>query len=214
MVRQRVRLRFSKSGNLRYIGHNDLLRSFESLFRRVRLPLARSSGFHPKIRMSSPSALALGIEGLDEVLELEFTEETPPVNSDALLAALNKQSPQGLRFVKARMLNEQEKKARLALSVYHLSIPKEQRTELPEKIRLLLSQSSAPVQKKNGKTVDVRKTLSAIDFSPDTGLLTFELLPQTGPDAGVPEVLTLLGLGGELFKSIFPARTNCVLTKE
>ena len=33
-----------------------------------------SEGFHPKARMSFPLALSLGIEGLDEVMEVEFRE--------------------------------------------------------------------------------------------------------------------------------------------
>ena len=44
----------------------------ERLFRRAGLPLRLSAGFHPKPRMSFPSALALGIEGTDEVMEVEL----------------------------------------------------------------------------------------------------------------------------------------------
>ncbi|HBO42708.1 MAG TPA: hypothetical protein DD670_01970 [Planctomycetaceae bacterium] len=63
-VRQRVRIRFSKQGDLRLIGHRDLVRVMERLFRRAELPLGMSQGFHPKPRMSFPTALALGIGGL------------------------------------------------------------------------------------------------------------------------------------------------------
>ena len=54
MVRQRVRIRFRKQGDLRLIGHRDLVRCLERLFRRAGLPLGMSEGFHPKPRMSFP----------------------------------------------------------------------------------------------------------------------------------------------------------------
>ena len=63
-IRQRVRIRFRKSGDLRLIGHRDLVRAWERAFRRAALPLGMSEGFHPKPRMSIPAALGLGIEGL------------------------------------------------------------------------------------------------------------------------------------------------------
>ena len=74
VVRLRVRIRFSKQGDLRFIGHRDLMRCFERLFRRAGLALSFSQGFHPKPRMTFPLALAVGIEGIDEVMEVELAE--------------------------------------------------------------------------------------------------------------------------------------------
>lgn len=73
-VRDRFRIRFAKTGLLRWIGHGDLLRLWERLLRRSDLQLCMSTGFHPRARMSFPSALALGVEGLDEVVEFELAQ--------------------------------------------------------------------------------------------------------------------------------------------
>ena len=67
MVRQRVRICFSKQDDLRWLSHRDLMRTWERLLRRAEVPLGMSEGFHPKPRMNFPSALAVGIAGLDEV---------------------------------------------------------------------------------------------------------------------------------------------------
>lgn len=72
-TRDRFRIRFAKTGLLRWIGHRDLQRLWERLLRRAALPLSMSEGFHPKPRISFPSALALGAEGLDEVVEIELS---------------------------------------------------------------------------------------------------------------------------------------------
>lgn len=209
MVRQRVRLHFAKSGTLKFIGHNDLLRSLESLFRRAELPLAMSNGFHPKIKMSSPSALALGMEGFDEVLDLEFDESAAPVDPTGLLADLNRCSINGLTFLTARILNEGEKKARLASSVYEAEIPREFSETVVGTLSSFLKQHSVTVEKSNGKPVDVRKAIIAAIFFPETGILTVEIAAQTGPEAGIREVLTVLGLEQEHFKTVFPKRIRC-----
>ena len=85
MERHRVRIRFCKQGDLRLIGHRDLARVWERVFRRAGVAVRMSEGFHPKPRLSFPSALAMGVIGLDEVLDAELTEAHRP---DDLLAAL------------------------------------------------------------------------------------------------------------------------------
>lgn len=199
------------------------MRTLEMLFRRARLPMAMSSGFHPKPRMSFPSALALGYESEDEVLEIELNESADTMYPDALLAEMNRQSVEGLAFHTAQKLDGGEKKAQLAASVYTMSIPDGQagrsvRTvpALSERIRSFLAETSYPVKKNNGKTVDARQAVApqgnTVRFS--NGELTMEILTQEGPEAGVREILTALGLGGELFKSVFPRKTKSRLTGE
>jgi radical SAM-linked protein len=214
MVRQRVRIRFGKSGNLKYIGHKDLMRSFESLFRRARLPLAMSGGFHPKIRMSLPSALALGVEGFDEVLELEINESAGMVDPTTLLTDLNCCSVKGLDFYSIRQLDEQETKAKLASSTFEFIVPKELRSQTVNQVSTFLSAKSVIVEKSNGKLVDVRAATCELQYSQETGLLTVEILTQNGPEAGIREILKVLGLEKELFKSVFPKRTRCRLTDD
>ena len=212
MLRQRVRIRFSKQGRLKFIGHKDLLRTLEALFRRAKLPLAMSQGFHPKVKMSFPSALALGIESEDEVLELEMNESAEPVDTDVLLADLNRQTLEGLTFLSARLLREGEKKASLASSVFQMTVPAELREQTAKCIESFLAETSLIVTKAKGKRVDVRTAVLQMLLS-DTGELTVELQMQSGPEAGIKEVLTVLGLEKELFVTVFPKRTRCRLVE-
>ena len=210
MPRQRVRVRFSKQGRLKFIGHKDLLRTLESLFRRARLPLAMSSGFHPKVRMSFPSALALGYESVDEVLELEMSDSAEPVNTDALLADLNRHTLEGLTFLSSRLLHEGEKKASLFSSTFQIAIPLELREQTAERIKGFLAETSMIVSKSNGKLVDVRSAVLQLVLN-EIGELMVELQTQAGPEAGIKEVLATLGLEKELFVTLFPKRLCCRL---
>src|SRR3989304_638137 len=93
MVRSRGRLRFCKQDALRLIGHLALMRCFERIFRRASLPLGMSQGFHPKPRMTFPLPLAVGIEGREEVMEVELAE---PLGAEEVFSRLKAQAPAGL----------------------------------------------------------------------------------------------------------------------
>jgi radical SAM-linked protein len=173
-----------------------------------------SNGFHPKVRMSFPSALALGVEGFDEVLELEFNESAATVDPDALLADLNRSSINGLAFHSARRLGEQEKKAKLVVSVFEMVVPEELRTQAASRIHAFSAQNSVIVNKANGKPVDVRQAVADLQFNEESGLLRAEILTQDGPEAGVRELLTALELDDQYFKTVFPNRICCRLADE
>ncbi len=144
MVRLRVRIRFSKQGDLRLIGHRDLMRCLERLFRRAGLALSFSQGFHPKPRMTFPLALAVGIEGLDEVMELELAE---PAGAEELLRRLAPHAPSGLVFLAAETLPEGSRKARVQSASYEALIPPSCRAGLGERIERLLAASSWPIER-------------------------------------------------------------------
>ena len=75
MVRDKVRIRFRKGGELRLVGHHDLMRCFERMLRRAQLPFHSTEGFNPKPRLIFALSLGLGIVGSEEVVELELDEE-------------------------------------------------------------------------------------------------------------------------------------------
>jgi hypothetical protein len=75
-TRSKYRVRFRKAGDLRLVSHHDLMHCFERMFRRAKLPVPSTQGFNPRPRLWFAQSLALGVIGLNEVLELELNE--PP----------------------------------------------------------------------------------------------------------------------------------------
>src|SRR5262245_66178950 len=92
-LRKRVRIRFTKQDDLRWISHRDLVRVWERLFRRAGVAMSMTEGFHPKPRMNFPSALAVGIAGLEELVEVDLAEEH---TAESLRAMIEPQLPPGM----------------------------------------------------------------------------------------------------------------------
>ena len=73
-----VRTRFRIQGDLRFISHHDLMRLFARALRRSELPLAVSGGYNPRLKMSLPAALSVGMAGENEPFDFELTRWVKP----------------------------------------------------------------------------------------------------------------------------------------
>lgn len=86
---------FSKTGDMRFISHLDLMRLFHRALRRAGLPVAITKGFSPHLKISISKALKLGVESEGEELIIDMSEETAP---DIVKGLLNDKLPGGIRI--------------------------------------------------------------------------------------------------------------------
>lgn len=70
----KVRMRFKKTGSMKFIGHLDLMRYFQKIFRKANLPVAYSQGFNPHQIMSFAAPLGVGLTSEGEYVDVEVTE--------------------------------------------------------------------------------------------------------------------------------------------
>jgi radical SAM-linked protein len=166
------------------------MRCFERLFRRAGLALSFSEGFHPKPRMTFPLALAVGIEGLDEVMELELAES---ISGEELLRRIVPQAPTGLVFRGAEVLPEGGKKASVQSVSYEAPIPAPDRAGLAERIERLLSASSYTIERARGRAaIDVRPLLAELTLA--EGVLRMRLHVDSRGSVGPREIMSALNL--------------------
>lgn len=207
MVRQRVCIRFRKQGDLRLIGHRDLVRSMERLFRRAGLRLGMSQGFHPKPRMSFPSALAVGIEGIDEVLELELTE---CLAAEDVLARLRINGLPGLVFQSVQSLPPGSKKAQIRSATYRITIPAARCGEAHRRIARLLAAPSWPIRRPSKNTqIDLRPFLEELTLK--DGVLRIRLAASRQASASARDVLEALDLADIEREGSYLTRTEVEL---
>jgi radical SAM-linked protein len=93
---QRLRLRYTKRGRLRFASHRDFQRSFERALRRAAVPMAYSAGFTPHPKISYANAAPTGAASEAEYLEIAVTRRCDPAR---LRLALDAALPDGLDVV-------------------------------------------------------------------------------------------------------------------
>lgn len=94
----KIRVKFSKTGSLKFISHLDLNRTVKSAFIRSKLPIWYTQGFnpHPKTVFSLP--LSVGTASLCEFMDFKITESIAP---EIICERLNAVFPEGLRALAA-----------------------------------------------------------------------------------------------------------------
>lgn len=191
MARDKVRIRFRKGGDLRFVSHHDLMRCFERMLRRAALPFHSTEGFNPKPRLVFALSLALGVVGCDEAAELELDAEIPPEEVHRRLAAL---APAGLELLHTRRIDVRTR-AQVRRVVYRLAVPPERREGLTERCAELLAAETCLVHRERPqpREVDIQPYLRG--FTVRDGALELDFWVTPTGTARPDEVLDLLGLG-------------------
>ncbi len=99
----RVRIKFTKTGSMKYIGHLDVMRYFQKALRRAHLDVAFSEGFSPHMLMSFAAPLGVGITSSGEYFDLDLKSS---VSTRELTQRLNEQMAEGIEVLSARQIGE------------------------------------------------------------------------------------------------------------
>lgn len=104
----KVRIKYTKSGSMKFIGHLDVMRYFQKAVKRAGFDIAYSQGFSPHQLMSFAAPLALGVTSEGEYFEAEFNSL---VSSEEFVRRFNEQMVDGMRVNDVVLLPEGAKKA-------------------------------------------------------------------------------------------------------
>jgi radical SAM-linked protein len=202
----KVRFWFAKRGDLRLVSHHDLLRTLERALRRARLPVAYSQGYSPRPKCSFALALALGVEGRREVLDIEFSQELDCLQARQRLAAA---LPAGFDIIDAAPLVAGDPKMPIAAR-YHLKIPPHLNAAAHENLSAFLERAEWPYLRcraERSTPFDLRPHVQDAALDPH-GLLCFKLAINPAGSARPEEFVEALGLRAALDQGEFLVRVD------
>lgn len=196
----RIRLTFTKSGPLIYIGNLDLYTLWERAARRAGLPLTYSQGFHPQPKIHFGAPLPLGFSSRCELLDMRLNEE---VDVDSLAARLNAALPPGVRVTKIEPIGDSTPALQTLVTSadYKVRLREECAVaDLAERVGVLLGAESLP-RERRGKHYDLRPLIEELRVRPDppdgTEIIEMRLKAQEGATGRPDEVLAVLGIKRE-----------------
>ena len=191
----KIRICFSKSGALRYIGHLDFLKVFQQTIRRAGLPVAYSQGFNPHMQMSFALPLPLGMTSHKDYADLTLLSDIP----ENIASKLNSHAPEGLNIQTIWETQGPGAAAIVTAADYCLPIAN------PE-IDSILSQQSIIVPKKT------KSGIKDTDIRPDI-LNIWELEGATVEDSGEKKPLVIMRLSAGSARFINPLLVAGLLLK-
>ena len=178
----KARIKFSKTGSMRFIGHLDVMRYFQKAMRRAGINVSYSKGFSPHQLMSFTSPLGTGLSSSAEYLDITLEEtDAPQVMADRINAVMNDEiRVEGFTYIKD---TAKPSMAALAACDYLIALKPGKDNKLSDReftrqqIRSFLLQDKIEIlkkTKKSEKTVDIKPGIyymaeSLEEFSGITG---------------------------------------------
>lgn len=118
--RIKVRIKFSKHGALKFIGHLDIMRYFQKVFRRSGIDIAYTGGFSPHQIMSFAAPLGVGLESDGEYMDVELNSM---VSTEDVRRRMNEQMAEGMEVLSVVVLPEKSGSAMASVAAagYYIS---------------------------------------------------------------------------------------------
>jgi radical SAM-linked protein len=143
----RMRLRFGKSGAMRYLSHLELLTVFTRAVSKGRVPILFSQGFHPHPRFSFATATSVGVESVAEFMDM-FVEDGIPAGE--VQSRLNAVLPEGLVILDALQVDVKSPSLSTLIDKtrYRITFNEASRDRLPELCAQFLAHTEFVIQRK------------------------------------------------------------------
>jgi radical SAM-linked protein len=191
-IAQKIQLRFSKTGALRFLSHHDVMRLFARACRRAALPVRLTQGFDPRPRLVFATALELGVESTCEVLEMELSRWAAPGRIGRELAD---RLPGGIALGDVRLLPPRRAGERAVSMTYRVSPPGGPAAAgiTPERIAELIARRELPFDRprqKRTQHLDLRPSLLSVEIR--GAEVELSLQPTSRGAARPAEILSLL----------------------
>ncbi len=201
-----VRLRLSKTGKLKYVSHLDMFRIMQRAVRRADIPLWYTEGFNPHPYISFLLALSLGVEGINEPVDIRIVGE---MTTREIKDRLNKVLPQGLEITDCAL--PFNKSAEIAFGEYDVWYSKEDINS--DKLFEALSSGELSCQKsgKSGrkkiiKTVNVSENIKKFSIEETDGLILLKVILPAGSTFNLNPLQLTQSVSDFLSISLTPVR--------
>lgn len=141
-----VRLRFKKTGKLKYISHLDINRAMSRALSRAKIPLWYTEGFNPHPYMSFSLPLSLGVESVCESVDLRIIGD---ITNNEIKERLNAVLPDDLKIIE--VYDDFRDNSEIAYSDYVFKLQFVDNEKALESLKEILLRDEILAQKKGKK---------------------------------------------------------------
>lgn len=161
----KLRIKYKKTGVLRFIGHLDVMRFYQKAIRRAKLDVSYTQGFSPHQIISFAAPMPLGMTSEGEYFDGEFHTVT---STDDMMERLNAVMPEGMGVLDIVKLPDLAKPSMAIVSAsdYYIYKNEEALFDMPGKLREEISHFFA-----QDKIEVLKKTKSKEALSDIKGLI-------------------------------------------
>ena len=196
-----VRIWFSKKGRVKYVSHLDIMRCMTRAVRRADIPLWYTEGFNPHPYLNFLQPMPLGIEGLNEPLDIRIEGD---ISNADIVTRLNGVLPEGIEITRAS--EPYMKPSDIAFAEYEIYFENE--NGLAEKLDGAMKSGELVCEKINGrkkiKQVNVSESIKKYALSENDESILMTVTFPCGNTKNVNPMNLMSALNSYLGADIVP----------
>lgn len=199
-----VRIRFNKTGRVKYVSHLDVMRAMTRAVRRAKIPLWYTEGFNPHPYLNFLQPLPLGIEGFNEPLDIRIEGN---IENSEIKEKLNNVLPEGIEITS---VSEPYMKSNdIAFGEYEIIFDSEEglRDALEKAMSsggLVCEKTGKVKGKKVIKEVNISENIKEYSIKEEDNKIILKVILPCGNTKNVNPVNLLSALCGYINKEIVP----------
>ena len=199
---QRLRIRFGRGEEVKFISHLDIMRFWERAFRRARIPLAYSEGFSPHPRISLAAPLPVGMISDAELMDIMLTGWMSP---QGFSAGVNRQLTPGFEIMEVMPVSPTlpSLQSQIRQAEYRVELAEDRvKADVESAISRLLSLETLPWHHKRDtgeKTYDLRPLIDDLwlmEWNQSSGTIGMRLRCGSSGSGRPEQVAVALGFTG------------------
>lgn len=197
----KIRVKFSKSGSIKYVGHLDTMRLFQRAIKVAQLPVAYSQGFSPHSLVYFALPLAVGMQSEGEYMEIIMGE---PISAPEVKEKLESVMVPGITLLDVFEVEEKTPSlmslvqgADYKLTLKVLNQPEVTAASLEEKVAISHELIVLKKGKKGIAPVDIKPLILESLFFDREGLIDIDLKVFAGSSKNLNPDLFIKALLGE-----------------
>lgn len=200
-----VRIKFCKTGNLQFISHLDLQRTFHRVLVRANIPMWYTKGFNPHAKLVFGVPLSVGTESVCEMADLKIERK---ISLADIKTQLNEQLTDEMYVLEAYYPST--KFADIAFADYTITLKSDKLdASAADKVSSLFSSPVTMIKKsKSGeKEVDITTFIKELKCEAADGILTINAILAAGSQSNLNPEYIVTAIKNNL--DIFSADAAC-----
>ncbi|MGL4738666.1 MAG: TIGR03936 family radical SAM-associated protein [Cellulosilyticaceae bacterium] len=201
----RIRVKFTKEGNVKFVGHLDTVRLFQRAIKAAGIPIAYSQGFNPHALVYFAMPLSVGVSSTGEYMDIVTAED---MSAEEVKARLDKILVRGIDVVDAfEMPTSTESLMSLVDAAdYQISLPKAALGEhAVQGIVAVMDQEEIKVikkTKKSEKEVDIKPLICEFELEESEAEVIIQATIMAGSKQNLSPDLLVQSLVGANYEGL------------
>jgi len=192
-----IKIVYAKGGLMRFVSHRDVIRIWKQAVIRAGIPVAHSSGFNPRPKISFYNPLPVGVGSVSEILSMSLVEYC---DGERMPRTLEREFPEGMYCISAGNIRS-KREISVVSSQYKMPVSPDEEQCVEAGLARFAEQDFRIHSKKSSRTIFAAETVG--NCFVEKGMFYFTLKNSPAGSVSVKDFLPVFFSQEESLKKLY-----------